>query len=89
MRSPTRIVFVCSNICRSLLAEGVMRHLVRPQDRAIGPIDSAGTGVARWRAARRAGGGGESPRSRSRGSGQPRSPTATTGRRLVVGDGCE
>ena len=51
MRSPyMRIVFVClGNICRSPLAEGVMRHLVSAaglSDRVS--IDSAGTGA--WHA---------------------------------------
>ena len=44
---PTSILFVClGNICRSPLAEGVLRHLVRERgldDRYV--IDSAGTGA--------------------------------------------
>jgi protein-tyrosine phosphatase len=44
---PTSILFVClGNICRSPLAEGVFRHLVRQQgveDRF--EVDSAGTGA--------------------------------------------
>lgn len=43
----TRILFVClGNICRSPLAEGVMRHLARRAglDAAIS-VDSAGTGA--------------------------------------------
>jgi protein-tyrosine phosphatase len=46
VKRPVRILFVClGNICRSPLAEGVFRHLVREaglEDRF--EIDSAGTG---------------------------------------------
>ncbi|MCG6987104.1 MAG: low molecular weight phosphotyrosine protein phosphatase [Gemmatimonadetes bacterium] len=46
MSEPTSVLFVClGNICRSPLAEGVLRHLV--QERGLGDrfeIDSAGTG---------------------------------------------
>jgi len=52
-----RVLFVClGNICRSPLAEGVMRHLAEASGVALG-IDSAGTGA--WHA-------GEAPDRRSR-----------------------
>jgi protein-tyrosine phosphatase len=43
----TRVLFVClGNICRSPLAEGVFRHLVREKDVTdLYEIDSAGTGA--------------------------------------------
>jgi protein-tyrosine phosphatase len=45
-RRPTRVLFVClGNICRSPLAEGVFRHLVRQRGLEDHyEIDSAGTG---------------------------------------------
>lgn len=44
---PIRVLFVCmGNICRSPLAEGVFRHLVREEGLADAfEIDSAGTGA--------------------------------------------
>ena len=55
---PTRVLFVClGNICRSPLAEGVFRSLVRAQDlESRYLVDSAGTGA--WHA-------GEAPDERS------------------------
>ncbi|MGD2068107.1 MAG: low molecular weight protein-tyrosine-phosphatase [Gemmatimonadota bacterium] len=46
-RAGTSVLFVClGNICRSPLAEGVMRHLVRARGiEARYRIDSAGTGA--------------------------------------------
>lgn len=44
---PLRVLFVClGNICRSPLAEGVFRHLVRQTNREVAfEADSAGTGA--------------------------------------------
>ena len=55
---PTRVLFVClGNICRSPLAEGVFRSLVRTRElESSYLVDSAGTGA--WHA-------GESPDQRS------------------------
>lgn len=57
--SKTRILFVClGNICRSPMAEGAFRHLVRSEGlEHLVEIDSAGTGA--WHA-------GEAPDSRAR-----------------------
>ena len=57
-RDPTRVLFVClGNICRSPLAEGVFRSLVRERGLdAYYRIDSAGTGA--WHT-------GDSPDARS------------------------
>ncbi len=76
----TRVCFVClGNICRSPIAEAVMRHLVEEAGLADQfQLDSAGTGA--WHV-------GEPPDARGRAAGARRGITLTgTARRFEPGD---